>query len=118
METFRFADGGAFDFRGDAQRTVRGRAGTLANSNQRGPKGFEPTFSFERTYGGVLGHMKLDWIFIKPFIQHPRDKGQSCRLAPHFPRTMRALKEAIEDRISDHAPLTVDLPLQEPANRP
>lgn len=118
IEKFRFADGGAFDFRGDALRTVRGKAGTLANSNQRGKKGFEPTFSFERTYGGVLGHMKLDWMLVKPFIQHPRDTSQSYRLAPHFPRTMRALNEFIDGRISDHAPLTVDLPLLEPERLP
>lgn len=41
--------------------------------------------------------------------------GQSYRFAPHFPVTMRELNESVPDRISDHPPITVDLPLTEPA---
>jgi hypothetical protein len=43
IEQFRFADGTAFDFRGDRRRTANGHGGKLADSNERGLKGFEPT---------------------------------------------------------------------------
>ena len=39
LEKFRFADGKAFDFRGEAAKTVNGITGTLADSNQRNSKG-------------------------------------------------------------------------------
>jgi hypothetical protein len=34
--------------------------------------------------------------------------------APQFGQTMRELNESVDDRISDHPPMTVDLPLHEP----
>ncbi len=111
VENFRFADGETFDFRGNAQRTLNKKERTLANSNQRGAKGFVPTYAFERNFGGWVGHFKLDWFFVKPFIQNPRAVDQSYRFAPHFPITMRELNESAPDRISDHPPLTVDLPI-------
>lgn len=114
MEKFRFADGHALDFRGQPDRTLPPRRRTLADSNQRGGKGFIPSYAFVRSYGGLVGQFKLDWIFIKPFIDDPRRTKQSFRFAPHFPVTMRELNEAVEDRISDHPPMTVDLPLTEP----
>jgi endonuclease/exonuclease/phosphatase family metal-dependent hydrolase len=114
VEKFRFADGGAFDFRGEPERTLKQRSRTLANSNQRAGKGFVPTYAFARDYGGVVGRFKLDWCFIKPFIQDPRLSGQSHLFAPQFPQTMRELNESVRDRISDHPPITVDLPLREP----
>ena len=61
-----------------------------------------------------MGRFKLDWIFVKPFVQDPRLTEQSGLFAPHFPNTMRALNESVNDRICDHAPITVDLPLREP----
>jgi endonuclease/exonuclease/phosphatase family metal-dependent hydrolase len=115
LEKFRFADNGVFDFRGEHQRTSPPRGHTLADSNQRGGKGFAPTYSFARDYGGLVGRFKLDWIVVKPFIEDPRGTRQSYRFAPHFPLTMRELNESVEDRISDHPPLTVDLPLTEPS---
>jgi len=118
METFRFADGHAFDFRGESSRTLPSRRRTLADSNQRDAKGFTPTYAFARTYRGLVGQFKLDWIFVKPFIDDPRKKQQPYRFAPHFPLTMRALNDSVEDRISDHPPMTVDLPLTEPALEP
>jgi hypothetical protein len=104
IEDFRFDDGKAFDFRGK---------GKLGNSNKRAWKGFKPSFRFGRTYRGV-GEYKLDWILVKPLITHPRRSAQSFRLAPHNPETMKELSRLISDGVSDHAPLTVDLPLQEP----
>jgi endonuclease/exonuclease/phosphatase family metal-dependent hydrolase len=114
VEKFRFSDGYAFDFRGRTERTLNNRGRTLANSNQRGRKGFVPTYAFERNFGGWVGNFKLDWFFIKPFIQNPRAPGQSYRFAPHFPITMNELNQSVDDRISDHPPITVDLPLAEP----
>jgi len=111
VEKFRFSDGYAFDFRGTFERTLHGNERTLANSNQRGSKGFVPTYTFERDFGGLVGNLKLDWFFVKSFIRDPRRDDQSYRFAPHFPVTMRELNEAAEDRISDHPPMTVDLPL-------
>jgi endonuclease/exonuclease/phosphatase family metal-dependent hydrolase len=115
VEKFRFADGQAFDFRGEHKRTFPPRGRTLADSNQRSGKGFAPTYAFSRDYGGLVGRFKLDWIFVKPFIEQPRRVEQSYRFAPHFPVTMRALNESAMGRISDHPPMTVDLPLREPA---
>ena len=109
LEDFRFADGGAFDFRGDPERTSNGLEGTLANSNERARKGFRATFALEKTYGGV-GKMKLDWIFVKP----AGAKG-SYLCAPHDGRTMKEMNIATGKRISDHLPISVDLPLSEPA---
>ncbi|MFZ0938939.1 MAG: endonuclease/exonuclease/phosphatase family protein [Candidatus Sulfotelmatobacter sp.] len=115
MQKFRFADNHAFDFRGDPSCTLPPRKRTLADSNQRAGKGFVPSYAFTRDYGGLVGRFKLDWIFVKPFIDNPRRKDQSYRFAPNFPVTMRELNESVEDRISDHPPMTVDLPLTEPS---
>jgi endonuclease/exonuclease/phosphatase family metal-dependent hydrolase len=114
MAKFRFSDGHAFDFRGEPDRTLPSRRRTLADSNQRGGKGFTPTYAFARTYGGLVGQFKLDWIFVKPFIDNPRNSEQTYRFAPHFPITMRELNDSVDQRISDHPPMTVDLPLGEP----
>jgi endonuclease/exonuclease/phosphatase family metal-dependent hydrolase len=116
IEKFRFADDHSFDFRGEPDRTLPSRRRTLADSNQRCGKGFTPTYTFARNYSGLVGQFKLDWILVKPFINDPRDPGQSYILAPHFSITMRELNDAVEDRISDHPPITVDLPLTEPTN--
>jgi endonuclease/exonuclease/phosphatase family metal-dependent hydrolase len=113
VESFRFADGGCFDFRGEAARTLEGRSGTLANSNQRGAKGFRPTFTLKRDYGGLVGRFKLDWFLIKPpALLSPRDGAGGYHLAPHFPVTMEELNGAVPGGISDHHPITVDLPLE------
>ena len=114
MAKFRFSDGHAFDFRGEPDRTLPSRRRTLADSNQRGGKGFTPTYAFARTYGGLVGQFKLDWIFVKPFIDNPRNTEQTYRFAPHFPVTMRELNDSVDHHISDHPPMTVDLPLAEP----
>lgn len=115
VEKFRFADGRTFDFRGDPQYTFNRRSRTLADSNERAAKGFVPTYAFARDYGGLVGRFKLDWFFVKPFVENPRDQSQPWLFAPQFPQTMRELNESVADRISDHAPLTVDLPLPEPS---
>ena len=115
LKEFRFTDGFAFDFRGQKERTTKDREKTLANSNKRTQKGFKPTFEFERDYGGIMGEYKLDWFLIKAFLSDPDDERGSYHFAPHFPMTMEELDEAPPERISDHFPITVDLPLNEPS---
>jgi hypothetical protein len=55
---------------------------------------------------------------VKPFIPQPRGEGMSYAFAPHFPLTMRDLNNAVPDGVSDHAPITVDLPLSDPPWQP
>lgn len=114
IERFRFVDERAFDFRGETEHNLHEKGGTLANSNQRARKGFEPTFTLKRDFGGLVGRYKLDWFFVKPYISQPRGDGMSYQFAPHFPMTMRDLNNVLPDGISDHAPITVDLPLADP----
>ena len=114
LERMRFDDGGACDFRGERELSWNGKRKKLANSNERGFKGFVSTFQFDRTYLGV-GKFKLDWILVKAYLTEPHDAAGSRRLAPHRGRTLRALNKSLPERVSDHDPLTVDLPLHEPA---
>lgn len=114
LKEFRFADGGSFDFRGEKERSVNEKDGPFANSNERGSKGFITTYEVERTIAFV-GRFKLDWFFIKPpGLTEPYSKEGPHALAPHFGRTLKVLNDALKNRISDHAPLLVDLPLTEP----
>lgn len=114
LEDFRFADGGAFDFRGDAQHSYRNKNRTLANSNERGGKGFVNTYQVARPIK-FIGKYKLDWIFVKPAnLKKPTDRKGSYRFAPHFGRTFDEVNQSVPDRISDHRPIMVDLPLNEP----
>ncbi len=112
IEEFRFADGGAFDFRGDKERSINRSGAKLANSNEKAIKGQTPTFSVKRPIGPI-GRSRLDWIFVKapPSAQPGKD---SYRLAPHFGETLTGLLEGLTVRLSDHNPCVVDLPLQEP----
>jgi len=115
LKDFRFADGNSFDFRGERERSIGNNDGPLANSNERGDKGFVTTFEVERTIAFV-GKFKLDWIFVKPpSLTEPYAKDAPHKFAPHFGRTLKLLNEAPRDRISDHAPIMVDLPIAEPA---
>ncbi|MDO8795025.1 MAG: endonuclease/exonuclease/phosphatase family protein [Vicinamibacterales bacterium] len=113
LEDFRFQDGLAFDFRGNAERTVNGTSGTLANSNMRDTKGFVTTFEFERALG-AMGKLKLDWILVKAYLAKPRDEEGTYRFAPHFARTLGSINYALPERLSDHDPISVDLPFGEP----
>ena len=114
LKNFRFNDGSAFDFRGDPRRSTGNRGKTLSASNERARKGFVTTYEVTRPIAFV-GKNKLDWFFVKPArLTDPTDRRQSYVFAPHFGRTLARLNEAIEERISDHRPLIVDLPLVEP----
>lgn len=108
LEDFKFDDGGSFDFGGYKTRSTNEREGTLANSNERAAKGFTPTFEFRRDYKGLIGQLRLDWLFVKPAVtvgNHP------FHFSPWYGRTLDHLNEAIPGQISDHHPITVDLPL-------
>jgi len=113
-DDFRFSDGYVFDFRGEDARSAESRGGTLSDSNQRASKGFEPTFALAKTYGGLVGEYKLDWFFVKGFAKDSEKPGGKYQFAPHFARTLMELNSAPVDNLSDHAPITVDLPLKEP----
>ena len=114
LKKFRFADGGAFDFRGDKEHSVNDKKRTLANSNERGTKGFVTTFQVTRPIK-FIGKYKLDWIFVKPAaLKNPVARRGSFRFAPHFGQTLTEVNEITEDRVSDHRPIIVDLPLNEP----
>jgi hypothetical protein len=118
LEKFRFADGKAFDFRGVPDRASNGRSGTLGDSNERGSKGFAPSYAAELIWGKVrVAKYKLDWIFVKGELQNPRDANAPYVFAPHFARTMYDLNNCLPEPISDHSPMTVDLPFQEPKSR-
>jgi len=52
--------------------------------------------------------------FVKADIGNPRDPKGSFLFAPHFARTLTDLNNCPAEAISDHSPMTVDLPFQEP----
>lgn len=112
VKEFRFTDGTVFDFRGDPERTSNGLGGTLANSNQRAGKGFAHTYEFVITAGPV-GKYKLDWIFVKSYFSGGRKEERRYRFAPHFARTMNSVNLALGEPLSDHNPMSVDLPFEE-----
>jgi endonuclease/exonuclease/phosphatase family metal-dependent hydrolase len=109
LKDFRFADAGAFDFRGSKLHSVGASGETLSDSNQRADKGFVSTLELN---GKISIALKLDWIFVKPVgLTDPDDDDQPFHFAPQFGRTLKTLNYALKDRISDHNALIVDLPL-------
>jgi endonuclease/exonuclease/phosphatase family metal-dependent hydrolase len=115
LNDFHFADGHTFDFRGEDNRSAENRGGTLSDSNQRASKGFRYTFALARTYGGLVGQYKLDWFFVKGYATDSEKPGESYKFAPHFAHTLQELNDAPDDPLSDHCPITVDIPLSEPS---
>jgi endonuclease/exonuclease/phosphatase family metal-dependent hydrolase len=114
LDDFHFDDGHTFDFRGEDARSAEDRGGTLSDSNQRATKGFRYTFALARTYGGLVGEYKLDWFFVKGYATDSDKQGGSYKFAPHFARTLQEMNNAPDESLSDHFPITVDLPLTEP----
>jgi endonuclease/exonuclease/phosphatase family metal-dependent hydrolase len=113
IQNYRFKDGGAFDFRGDSERSINGKGGALANSNERGFKGFKTTWRVQRPIS-FIGKYRLDWVFVKSALKDPYDKTGPYRLAPHFGETLEELNTSLKVPVSDHHPNVVDIPLQEP----
>ena len=118
VHAFRFKDGGAFDFKGDSARSFHRKGRTLSDSSERAWKGFSTTFAFNRPLFHLVGHYKLDWFFVKPAESSSRAAGGEVRFLPYFGRTLREIDEAVAGRISDHYPITVDLPLTATATDP
>src|SRR5215216_1831881 len=113
LKDFRFMDGNVFDFRGSRLHSIRASEETLSDSNERGGKGFVSTLDLD---GKFKVEMKLDWIFVKPLqLTEPDDRKQPYVFAPQFGRTLKTLNRSLKDRISNHNPLIVDLPLTAPA---
>ena len=114
LNKYRFDDQTRLDFRGDADLSMNGRQGTLGNSNERGSKGFMTTFALPRTIG-IKGKYRLDWIFVKAYLKDDPGSADSYRFAPHFARTMNEANDAFDDPLSDHAAISVDLPIVQPS---
>jgi len=49
-------------------------------------------------------------------VKEPRDPRGSQLFAPQFARTLVDLNNCLPEQISDHSPITVDLPFKEPAS--
>jgi endonuclease/exonuclease/phosphatase family metal-dependent hydrolase len=107
---FRFADGGKFDFMGREEKAVAHKGRTLSQSDQRKWKGFDPTFFFRKRYFHLVGSYKLDWFMVKLGESEPGDL-QARPFTPRFGRTLTDVNTALGTRISDHCPITIDLPL-------
>lgn len=101
---FKFADGAKLDFAGVPELSYGHRGHTLADSSQRQWKGFTPSFTFEKTYGGLAGEFKLDWVFVK---RNPNQASGS--LTPSFGRTLTLVNNAVVPRISPHSPTEVQV---------
>jgi Endonuclease/Exonuclease/phosphatase family len=115
LQKYRFDDGTRIDFRGDEGLSLNGRDGTLGNSNERAAKGFVTTFSLPRTLG-AKGKFRLDWIFVKAYLKDDSKTADSYRFAPGFARTMDDTNAALDEPLSDHAAISVDLPITQPAS--
>ncbi|MEE8190798.1 MAG: endonuclease/exonuclease/phosphatase family protein [Candidatus Scalindua sediminis] len=115
IEDFRFDDGKAFDFRGDAEHSVNGKIGKLANANQKDIKAFKTTYSVVRPLLKFIGKYRLDWIFVKSNLKDPLDRDGSYRFAPHYGETLTELNNNLYEKISDHDPNVVDIPFLEPS---
>ena len=114
IRKFRFDDGTTFDFRGDPRCSINGKDAMLANSNERGFKGFKTSFRFKRPLG-IVGKFRLDWIFVKSGLLYSNeDHHAPYKLAPHFGETMEELNTSLKQPLSDHHPSVVDIPFDEP----
>ncbi len=114
IQNYRFSDGKAFDFRGDAERSINGKSGILANSNQRSRKAFKTSWRVKRPIS-IIGRYRLDWAFVKSaYLKDPYDKTAAYRFAPHFGETLEEMNTSLKIPISDHHPNAVDIPFAEP----
>lgn len=111
MRDFQFSDGNFFDHRSTKGKYL-GHGGNLANSNMRNLKGFVPTWKFDRNF--YVGRFKLDWLFVKGYCKSPDDPACSYKMAPSFGATLYDLTYGYEDHLSDHTPILVDIPINEP----
>jgi hypothetical protein len=92
-------------------RGPRRHAQRFKPAKHEGPQAY---LCFAKTYGGLVGEYKLDWFFVKGFATDSRKPRGKYQFAPHFAWTLMELNNAPDDPLSDHAPITVDIPLTEP----
>ena len=112
IQNYRFSDAGAFDFRGDAERSMNGKEGILSNSNQRSRKAFKTSWRVKRPIS-IIGRYRLDWVFVKStYLKDPYDKTAPYRFAPHFGETLEEMNTSLKTPISDHHPNIIDIPLE------
>lgn len=111
LKRTKFADGYYLDFRGVKTKSSN-KSGVLSNSNERDIIGFTPTFIFERPI--LIGKYKLDWFFVKGYLRKQKNNKGSYKFAPHYGRTMFDLNYVFPAPLSDHTPITVDIPINEP----
>jgi hypothetical protein len=52
---------------------------------------------------------------VKGYATDSSKPGGSYKFAPQFARTLKEVNEAPDESLSDHFPITVDVPLTEPA---
>jgi hypothetical protein len=102
LSAFRFQDGGRFSFDGNRSHSFGGKGSTLADSYERAAKGFATTFSFNRTFGGLFGTYKIDWLFVKE-----ARATLPWGFKPQYGRTLDLVNTSLDQRISDHAPIAV-----------
>jgi len=111
----RFADGTAFDFRGDRKRSINRNGRLLANSNEHRLIGQRTTFSVRRPIGPI-GRYRLDWFFVRSGkIKSPTDDKAPYQFAPHFGETLVEFNDDMKPKFSDHRPIIVDIPFGEPS---
>jgi hypothetical protein len=60
---------------------------------------------------GFIGESKIDWFFVKPGATERQQLGEPFQFAPFFGRTLPQINTALAQRISDHCPIVLDLPL-------
>ncbi|MDA1020304.1 MAG: hypothetical protein O2962_02005 [Cyanobacteria bacterium] len=101
LEKFQFSDGNKFDFAGIEEFNYSNSEKLLANSNQRGKKGFITTYEYKKLFGKAK--VKIDWIFVKPLADRHR---------PMNPRTLHDFNYQFEALpIAEHSPILVDVML-------
>lgn len=93
LKDFQFDDGHVFDLRGSKWRSY-GKGAILSNTNERRPIGFHSTFKTPKTFL-VFGR--------EPY-----------RMAPLFGEVLDNFNESMSERYSDHHPMFVTLPFEEP----
>lgn len=104
-----FCDCKPFGFRVRKKASSNCRKCVLSYSNEKNLRGFKPTFAFERSFG--LAKYKLDWIFVKS-NNNILSKNGTSKLARLRGRTLYELNYIKKGQLSDHAPITVDIPFQ------
>lgn len=116
LRDFQFDDGYVFDLRGSKWRSSA-KASMLSNANEKRPIGFHSTFMTPKTLL-VFGRERLDWMFVKGYSQSNKyitpKSSEPYRMAPHFGEVLDNFNESMPERYSDHHPMFVTLPFEEP----